>query len=146
MKQKEKEIKTKYMNQKHSLPPLLKRGTGVRPYLTTNCMKTLTRFLIIPMLSVAFFSCSESHFSKDVAYRNQVTQDFEMKKQQLPNGELFAVFNEKLTIPEQEALMFLYAYMPTGDVTDYTGDYYLENVRLSDRGTSGNALGKRNPR
>lgn len=94
MKQKEKEIKTKYMNQKHSLPPLLKRRTGVRPYLTTNCMKTLTRFLIIPMLSVAFFSCSESHFLKDVAYRNQVTQDFEMKKQQLPNGELFAVFNE----------------------------------------------------
>lgn len=113
MKQKEKEIKTKYMNQKHSLPPLLKRGTGVRPYLTTNCMKTLTRFLIIPMLSVAFFSCSESHFLKDVAYRNQVTQDFEMKKQQLPNGELFAVFNEKLTIPEQEALMVplcLHAY------------------------------------
>lgn len=43
------------------------------------------------------------------------------------------MFNEKLTIPEQEALMFLYAYMPTGDVTDYTGDYYLENVRLSDQ-------------
>lgn len=27
--------------------------------------------------------------------------------------------------------MFLYAYMPIGDVTDYSGDYYLENVRLS---------------
>ena len=145
MKQKEKEIKTKYMNQKHSLPPLLKRGTGVRPYLTTNCMKTLTRFLIIPMLSVAFFSCSESHFLKDVAYRNQVTQDFEMKKQQLPNGELFAVFNEKLTIPEQEALMFLYAYMPTGDVTDYTGDYYLENVRLSDQARREMPWGKEIP-
>ena len=44
MKQKEKEIKTKYMNQKHSLPPLLKRGTGVRPYLTTNCMKTFRKW------------------------------------------------------------------------------------------------------
>lgn len=109
-------------------------------------MKTLTRFLIIPMLSVAFFSCSESHFLKDVAYRNQVTQDFEMKKQQLPNGELFAVFNEKLTIPEQEALMFLYAYMPTGDVTDYTGDYYPGKCQTLRSGTSGNALGKRNPR
>ena len=31
MKQKEKEIKTKYMNQKHSLPPLLKRG-GVNAF------------------------------------------------------------------------------------------------------------------
>ena len=29
--------------------------------------------------------------------------------------------------------MFLYAYMPIGDVTDYSGDYYLENVRLSDQ-------------
>ena len=29
------------------------------------------------------------------------------------------------------SLMFLYAYMPIGDVTDYPGDYYLENVRLS---------------
>ena len=66
-------------------------------------MKTLTRFLIIPMLSVAFFSCSESHFLKDETYRSQVTQDFEKKKQQLPNGDLFAVFNEKLTTPEQEA-------------------------------------------
>ena len=64
-------------------------------------MKTLTRFLIIPMLSVAFFSCSESHFLKDETYRSQVTQDFEKKKQQLPNGDLFAVFNEKLTTSEQ---------------------------------------------
>ena len=68
-----------------------------------------------------------------------------MKKQQLPNGELFAVFNEKLTIPEQEALMFLYAYMPTGDVTDYTGDYYLENVRLSDQARQEMPWGKEIP-
>ena len=32
-------------------------------------------------------------------------------------------------------LMFLYAYMPIGDVTDYPGDYYLENVRLSEADT-----------
>ena len=108
-------------------------------------MKTLTRFLIIPMLSVAFFSCSESHFLKDETYRSQVTQDFEKKKQQLPNGDLFAVFNEKLTTPEQEALMFLYAYMPTGDVTDYTGDYYLENVRLSDQARREMPWGKEIP-
>lgn len=39
--------------------------------------------------------------------------------------------NPDLSVYEQEALMFLYAYMPIGDVTDYSGDYYLENVRLS---------------
>ena len=37
----------------------------------------------------------------------------------------------KRQVYEREALMFLYAYMPIGDVTDYPGDYYLENVRLS---------------
>lgn len=96
-------------------------------------MKTLIRFLMIPVMSVALFSCGETHFLKDKAYREQVAQDFEKKKQQLPNGDLFAVFNEPLTTPEREALMFLYAYMPTGDVTDYPGDYYLENVRLSEQ-------------
>ena len=96
-------------------------------------MKTLTRFLMIPVMSVMLFSCGEAHFLKDKAYREQVAQDFEKKKQQLPNGDLFAVFNEKLTLPEEEALMFLYAYMPIGDVTDYSGEYYLENVRLSEQ-------------
>ena len=96
-------------------------------------MKTLTRFLMIPVMSVMLFSCGEAHFLKDKAYREQVTQDFEKKKQQLPKGDLFAVFNEKLTLPEEEALMFLYAYMPVGDVTDYSGEYYLENVRLSEQ-------------
>lgn len=96
-------------------------------------MKTLTRFLMIPVMSVMLFSCGEAHFLKDKAYREQVAQDFEKKKQQLPKGDLFAVFNEKLTLPEEEALMFLYAYMPVGDVTDYSGEYYLENLRLSEQ-------------
>lgn len=108
-------------------------------------MKTLTRFLIVPMLSVVLFSCGESHFLKDEAYRKQVTQDFEKKKQQLPEGDLFAVFNEKRTTPEQEALMFLYAYMPTGDVTDYSGDYYLENIRLSEQARQTMPWGKTIP-
>lgn len=96
-------------------------------------MKKIARLLCIPMLSVVLFSCAEKHFLNDTAYREQVTQDFEKKKQQLPNGDLFAVFNDQLTVPEQEALMFLYAYMPTGDITDYSGDYYLENIRLSEQ-------------
>lgn len=96
-------------------------------------MKTLNRFLMIPVMSMVLFSCGEAHFLKDKAYREQVAQDFEKKKQQLPKGDLFAVFNGQLSTSEREALMFLYAYMPAGDVTDYSGDYYLENVRLSDQ-------------
>ena len=32
---------------------------------------------------------------------------------------------------EMEALRFLYAYMPLADVTDYTVEFHLENVRAT---------------
>ena len=34
---------------------------------------------------------------------------------------------------EKEALTFLYAYMPIGDITDYDGQLYLDNIRSSFR-------------
>ncbi len=95
-------------------------------------MKTFIHSLSIFILSVLLFACSNAHFLKKEDYRNQVAKDFELKKQALPHGDLFAVFaKSELSVYEREALMFLYAYMPIGDVTDYSGDYYLENVRQS---------------
>ncbi|CAG9903163.1 FIG00898139: hypothetical protein [Bacteroides ovatus] len=95
-------------------------------------MKTFTHLLCVLILSIVLFACNNAHFLKEEAYRNQVIQDFELKKQALPHGDLFAIFADSvLSVYEREALMFLYAYMPIGDVTDYPGDYYLENVRLS---------------
>lgn len=97
-------------------------------------MRTLIRFLFIPMLSVILFSCAEKHFLKEESYRTQVLKDFEQKQKALPNGDLFSVLSQTdLTTSEQEALKFLYAYMPIGDITDYSGDYYLENVRQSEQ-------------
>lgn len=96
--------------------------------------KTLTRLLIIPILSALLLSCGESHFLKDKAYRAQVANDLQQKQQALPHGDLFAILRDTtLTEYEREALMFLYAYMPIGDITDYSGDYYLENLRLSEQ-------------
>ena len=43
----------------------------------------------------------------------------------------FMTLPEGLSAQEQEALEFLYAYMPLADVTDYSTDFYLENVRAS---------------
>lgn len=97
-------------------------------------MKTLLRDLWIPLCAVLLFSCGESHFLKDESYRNQVLQDFQQKKEALPNGDLFAgVSDASLSLSEQEALMFLYAYMPVGDITDYSVAYYLENIRLAEQ-------------
>ena len=97
-------------------------------------MKTLVRLLLVPFFSVLLFSCSESHFLKEEAYRNQVLQDFEQKQQALPDGNLFAILSgDSLSLSEREALMFLYAYMPIGDIADYPGEYYLGNIRLSEQ-------------
>ena len=94
--------------------------------------------LITPLLAAAAIaallcSCStkNEHFINDEAYRNQVEQDFLAKKELLPQGDLFTVFDQELTTAEREALEFLYAYMPISDVTDVDGDVYLDAVRTA---------------
>ena len=57
--------------------------------------------------------------------------NFQAKQAALPDGDLFAVFNQQMTPEEKEALTFLYAYMPIGDITDYDGKLYLDNIRSS---------------
>ena len=97
-------------------------------------MKTLIRFFCVPLLSVVMLSCNDSHFLKDPSYREQVMKDFEQKQKDLPYGDLSAIVDkEGLTSAEREALIFLYAYMPIGDITDYSGEYYLENIRQSEQ-------------
>ena len=77
-------------------------------------------------------SCNnQQHFITDATYRAEVENDFQAKQAALPNGDLFAVFNDQMTPEEREALTFMYAYMPIGDITDYSGDFYLKNIRSS---------------
>ena len=106
-------------------------------------MKTFTHLLCVLILSIVLFACNNVHFLKEESYRNQVAQDFEQKKQALPHGDLFTIFSDStLTLSEREALMFLYAYMPIGDITDYSGNYYLENLRLSEQARNEMSWGK----
>lgn len=85
-------------------------------------------FVILLMFLLA--SCT-SHFISDSSQRAEVHKDFEAKKAAMPYGDLFSVFNENLTVKQREALEFLYAYMPSCDVADYSGDYFLRNVDAS---------------
>lgn len=92
--------------------------------------------LFIPLFSL-WFSClftacnSSDHFLKESDYRQKVETDFNQKKEILNRGNLFAVFNHEMTQAEREAMMFLYAYMTPGDIADYSGEFYLKNVRLA---------------
>ena len=90
------------------------------------------QFITLLLCLLVFASCNKpAHFITDDSYRAEVEKDFQTKQQELPNGNLFAVFNETMTPEEKEAMMFIYAYMPIGDITDYSGDFYLKNVRSS---------------
>lgn len=79
------------------------------------------------------------------SFDSRIHADFQKKKEALPHGDLFNVFQKQLTQEERDALTFYYAYMPVGDITDYSGDFYLENVRTSLATRKETSLGKNIP-
>lgn len=91
--------------------------------------------LFFPFIMSLFFllACNESdkHFLKDESYRTQVHEQF-LKRKELAAGkseQLFSVFdNPDLSLEQQEALEFLYAYMPLSDLADYDGEFFLGQV------------------
>lgn len=90
------------------------------------------KFLSICALSVVLMfstlSCTEKHLIGDEAERAAVQADFENRAASLTQGDLFKVFEQEISEQQREALTFLYAYMPLGDITDYSGEFFLENI------------------
>ncbi|MBO4615552.1 MAG: Ig-like domain-containing protein [Bacteroidales bacterium] len=92
--------------------------------------------LAIAAIIISLVSCKKDnvqHFITDEAYRSQVENDFETRKElaQGRSTELFSVFDEKLSLEETEALKFLYAYMPYSDLADYDGEFFLNQVKYA---------------
>ncbi|WP_303072267.1 transglutaminase domain-containing protein [Bacteroides fluxus] len=96
-------------------------------------MRRTTRLLGLLGLICLLTACGESHFMTDASYRQRVEQDFQQRKALLPQGELFSIFDTDLSTYEQEALEFLYAYMPLVDIADYPGEFHLMNVRAAQK-------------
>ena len=96
----------------------------------------MKHFLPLPAaalcLLLAAASCGDRPFISDAAVRQSVHQDFLVKQEQLPRGDLFAICRaDSLTQQERGALEFLYAYMPLADVAAYPGEFHLQNVRTA---------------
>ena len=89
--------------------------------------------LVLAFFVLSMLSCTDkgSHFISDAKQRNDVKKDLEAKMAELPNGDYFNILNEDMPQNEKEALEFLYAYMFNGDVTDYSGEFYHENVKAA---------------
>ena len=105
-------------------------------------------FFSISLTSLCLLSTgcnNEKHFINDSEYLSKVENDFTEKKTILKNGELFDIFNEKISTEEKEALQFLYAYMTLSDIADHSGEYFLDNIRLSFKIREASSWGKNIP-
>ena len=105
-------------------------------------MKKLGIIVMTGLCVVLVAACGgrETHFMKDKAYREAVQADFTARLEQ--TGAVFSPFDKLgtalddgavLSLEEQEALQFLYAYMPLADAVDYPASYYLDQVRATFR-------------
>ena len=97
--------------------------------ISTKVKAVALAFAFIFMMA----SCSDngSHFISDAKQRADVEKDLKAKMEILPNGNYFDILNKEMPQQEKEALKFLYAYMFNGDVTDYSGEFYHENVKAA---------------
>ena len=94
-------------------------------------MKSIIKLLFVALVATMFVACNGSHFINDKAEREEVKTDFENRKAKINAEELYSVFNQKLTQKERDALTFLYAYMPLGDIACYDGAFFLRNVQTA---------------
>ena len=93
------------------------------------------KFLSVCALSLGLLlmniSCIEKSLFSDQAEFAVVQNDFNNRATTWNQGDLFKVFDKEMTEQQREALTFLYAYMPLGDITDYSGEFFLENIDYS---------------
>ena len=94
-------------------------------------MKFLSICAMSVVLMFSALSCTSNHLISDEAERALVQSDFDKRAAEWNQGDLFKVFGQELTEQQREALTFLYAYMPLGDITDYTGEFFLENIEYT---------------
>ena len=90
----------------------------------------MKKSLLTLALCLVSLLATAQHFITDAAYRAKVDAAFQAKMKLI--GEKFYRLDGLHATPqEQEALHFLYAYMPVADATDYPTAYHLGNVRAA---------------
>lgn len=82
-----------------------------------------TTFTVKALLAATLLATYPPAFAGILTQRAQA--DFQARQK---NGDLPRL-PDKLTADERAALQFLYAYMPLGDVADFTPEFYLQNVQ-----------------
>ena len=87
--------------------------------------------IVFFILAAAFITATgcTGHFISDRDYRETVTDDFADRHEIMDAAGIYLA-SMGLEVKEREALEFLYAYMPLGDIVNHSPEYYLEHYRL----------------
>lgn len=101
-----------------------------------DCKKIVYIVLIIfVVLGLAAFCFWPGHLCSDMRFRYQVENDFSRRMELFSSSECIGDVMEAVESvgdrKEKMALKFLYAYMPLGDITDYDGEFWKNNVKCS---------------
>ena len=100
-----------------------------------------SRFSLILMLALT--ACT-SHFITDEEYRSVVADDFQSRSSIMQAAGI-DLASMDLNQKEEEALEFLYAYMPLGDIVNNAPEYYLDHYRMTRRALEEMPWGKNVP-
>lgn len=90
-------------------------------------MKQCAKALFMALITITMVACGATD-KNGFSGSEQFVSDFESRRTLLDNAVSFSVFEKELTTEQNQALQFLYAYMPLPDAVDYSGDFYLMNV------------------
>ena len=93
-------------------------------------------------MCLLLLSACQTHFISNADERNEAEQRFEQRREALSDTHIFEIFSEEMTREENEAMRFLYAYMPLGDLTDYDGGFHLAHVQAALRARNEMPWGK----
>lgn len=91
--------------------------------------------------------CANDHLITDKTYRRTVEKDFSVRRKIAANRnkQLYGVFDRNLEKSREEALKFLFAYMPLSDMADYTGEFFLANADIALKARKESLWGKEIP-
>lgn len=88
-------------------------------------MKSIAKLVSFLLSAVILVSCkADRGFDGSEVF----VKDFETRSRLLGDKAVLKIFESSLTVPEREAMQFMYAYMPLPDIADYSGEFHLLNV------------------
>ncbi len=89
--------------------------------------------LVLPLTLTLTLAAAEGHLLTQPERRRAVEVRFIRTRllARQRDAQLFGVMAKGLTVPEREALQYLYAYMPLGDLADQEGGRFLRAVRAT---------------